>query len=102
MQKAVLEQTKKETFQGYGPYEGFEFLRKAIAEHDFAPYGVSIGLDEIFISDGAKSDVGSVCDLFSANNVIDVYKRQVHPAANHRLLPGSIILPCLLYTSRCV
>ena len=72
MQKAVLEQTKKETFQGYGPYEGFEFLRKAIAEHDFAPYGVSIGLDEIFISDGAKSDVGSVCDLFSANNVIAV------------------------------
>lgn len=72
MGKAVQEQVYKETFQGYGSYEGYEFLRKAISENDFAPYGVRVGLDEIFISDGAKSDIASVCDLFSENNKIAV------------------------------
>lgn len=55
----------RETFMGYGPYEGYPFLRDVIAENDFRSRGAEVGADEIFISDGAKSDTGSIQELFS-------------------------------------
>ncbi|MCF0175256.1 MAG: LL-diaminopimelate aminotransferase [Bacteroidales bacterium] len=66
MHKAVDEMGHAETFRGYGPEQGYEFLRKAIAEYDFAPRGVMLGTDEIFISDGAKSDCGNIGDILGA------------------------------------
>ena len=72
MHKAMEEMGKAETFRGYGPEQGYEFLREAIAEHDFRARGAEIAPDEIFVSDGAKSDCGNIGDLFSADNVVAV------------------------------
>lgn len=72
MQKAVWSMGQRETFRGYGPEQGYDFLRNAIAEHDFRGRGVEIAPDEIFVSDGAKSDCGNIGDIFSADNVIAV------------------------------
>lgn len=72
MKKAADEMGKTESFMGYGPYEGYEFLREAIVENDYAPYGADIDADEIFVSDGAKSDCGAIGDIFADNNVVAV------------------------------
>ncbi len=69
---AVEEQAQAETFHGYGPEQGYDFLRCAIVEQDFRARGVEIDKDEIFISDGAKSDCGNIGDIFSADNVVAV------------------------------
>ena len=61
-----------ETFHGYGPEQGYAFLRDAIAEHDFAARNIAIDPDEIFISDGAKSDCGNIGDIFAEDNVVAV------------------------------
>lgn len=70
--KATDEMAVKETFHGYAPDLGYEFLRKAIATNDFKARGVDIALDEIFISDGAKSDSGNIGDIFAESNIIAV------------------------------
>jgi len=72
MHKAVDEMGSADTFQGYGPYEGFDFLRQAIVNHDYAPRGVVLSKEEIFVSDGAKSDCGNIGDIFSERNVVAV------------------------------
>jgi LL-diaminopimelate aminotransferase len=64
---AVDEMGRAETFRGYPPYEGLDFLREKIAEHDFGARGIRIGADEIFISDGAKSDTANIQELFAPN-----------------------------------
>lgn len=66
---AVDEMAKKETFHGYGPYEGYEFLRESIRSY-YASNGVDLSLEEIFVSDGAKSDLGNILDIFSVDNTI--------------------------------
>lgn len=69
MQKAVAEMGVKETFRGYGPEQGYDFLHEAIARY-YAGFGVTVASDEIFVSDGAKSDCGNMTDIFSNDNVI--------------------------------
>lgn len=69
MHTAVDEMADKSTFKGYGPYEGYEFLRQAIKDY-YKAYGVDIGLDEIFVSDGAKSDLGNILDIFGVDNTV--------------------------------
>ena len=71
MQYAVLEMGKKETFKGYGPYQGYDFLRSEIKNY-YARRNVELGLDEIFVSDGAKSDVSNILDIFSKENSVMV------------------------------
>ena len=66
---AVSEMAKKETFRGYGPEQGYDFLRDAVAAY-YQNYGVSILRDEIFIGDGAKSDLGNILDLFDQDNIV--------------------------------
>ena len=70
LHKAVDEMGHAETFRGYGPEQGYAFLREAILEHDFLSRGVKLDADEIFISDGAKSDVGNFQELFGSDAVI--------------------------------
>ena len=70
--QAVDEMAEDSTFRGYGPEQGYEFLRKAIAEHDFKSRGADISSDEIFISDGAKCDTGNFQELFSNNTRIAI------------------------------
>lgn len=72
LHSAVDEMAVKETFKGYAPDLGYEFLRSAIAQHDYKARGVDIAIDEIFISDGAKSDSGNIGDIFSVDNRIAV------------------------------
>ena len=72
LHSAVDEMAKKESFRGYAPDLGYEFLRSAIAENDYKLRGAQIDIDEIFISDGAKSDSGNIGDIFSVNNRIAV------------------------------
>ena len=72
MHRAVDEMGRAETFHGYGPEQGYAFLRKAILEHDFLARGVELSIDEIFVSDGAKSDCGNIGELFSRHNVAAV------------------------------
>lgn len=69
MQKAVAEMGKKETFHGYGPEQGYDFLKEEIQKY-YARRDVKLKLDEIFISDGAKSDIGNILDLFAVDNVV--------------------------------
>lgn len=72
LHKHVDEMGPAETFHGYAPDLGYEFLRSAIVEHDYKKRGADISADEIFISDGAKSDSGNIGDIFSVDNKIAV------------------------------
>ena len=72
MHAAVNDLAAAETFHGYGPEQGYAFLRDAIAEHDFAARNIAIAPDEIFVSDGAKSDCGNIGDIFAEDNIVAV------------------------------
>ena len=72
LHKAVEEMGKAETFHGYAPDLGYEFLRNAIAENDYKARGCQIEADEIFVSDGAKSDSANIQEIFSLDNRIAV------------------------------
>lgn len=72
MHSAVDEMAAAATFHGYGPEQGYDFLRSLIAAHDYQARGVQVELDEIFVSDGAKSDCGNIGDIFSQDNVVAV------------------------------
>lgn len=72
MHKAVDEIGTPEGFKGYGPEQGYEFLRKAIVENDYKARGVEIAEDEIFVSDGAKCDCGNIVDIFAKENKVAI------------------------------
>ena len=72
MHKAVDEMAARETFQGYGPEQGYEWLRAAIAKNDFRDRGCDVADDEIFVSDGAKCDTGNILDILGAKNKIAI------------------------------
>lgn len=72
MHRAVDEMADAKTFHGYAPDLGYEFLRKAISDNDYKARGCDIGADEIFVSDGAKSDSGNIQEIFSTKNRIAV------------------------------
>ena len=69
MHSAVDDMSRQETFKGYGPYEGYDFLREAIKNY-YSTFGVKVSLNEIFVSDGAKSDLGNILDIFSKDNTV--------------------------------
>ncbi len=70
MKQASLEMGQVETFHGYGPEQGYGFLREAIAKHDYQARNIDIAADEIFVSDGAKSDVANFQELFAQDCVV--------------------------------
>ena len=72
MKKACDEMGNEETFRGYGPEQGYAFLREAIVENDYKARGIDIKVDEVFVSDGAKSDTGNIGDIFGKDNVVAV------------------------------
>ena len=72
MHRAVDELASRDTFRGYGPEQGYEFLRHAIAENDYRQRGMNIEDDEIFVSDGSKCDCGNILDIFGHQNRIAV------------------------------
>ena len=72
MHKAVDEIGTQEGFKGYGPEQGYEFLRNAIVENDYKSRGVEIEPDEVFVSDGAKCDCGNIVDIFGKDNKVAI------------------------------
>src|SRR5579864_5399658 len=101
---AADEMGRRETFRGYGPEQGYDFLRNAIAEYDYKSGGVNISPDEIFVSDGSKCDTGNVLDIFGAENVVAVTD-PVYPvyvdtnvmAGRTGAIDGSGRFACLFY-----
>ncbi|CAN5885174.1 LL-diaminopimelate aminotransferase [soil metagenome] len=72
MHEAVDEMGDRGTFKGYGPEQGYDFLRKAVADNDYQAHGLNIDADEIFISDGSKCDTGNILDIFGKGNKIAI------------------------------
>ena len=72
MHRAVEDMADAATFHGYGPEQGYSFLRDAIAATDYQSRGIGIDADEIFISDGAKSDLGNLGDIYSSDSIVAV------------------------------
>ena len=104
---AVDEMGNPDTFMGYGPEHGYEFLREAIIKGDFEPLGVELDIDEIFISDGAKCDTGNFQELFSTSSKIavtdpvytvyvdtNVMAGRTGPMKDNGMYEGLVYLPC--------
>ena len=72
MKTAIDELGHRETFKGYGPEQGYDFLRSAIAKGDYQDNGIQVEDDEIFVSDGSKCDTGNILDIFGNNNKIAI------------------------------
>lgn len=107
MHEAVDELGSRATFKGYGPPTGYEFLRKAIIENDFAPLGVDIKADEVFLSDGSKGDCGAALDILGNDNKLgitdpvypvyvdtNVMAGHTGPAGENGRFEGITYLPC--------
>jgi LL-diaminopimelate aminotransferase len=72
MHRAVDDMARAETFRGYGPEQGYDFLIRKVIEHDYHPRGIELGEDEVFISDGAKCDVGNFQEIFDTDNTVAI------------------------------
>lgn len=72
MKKAVDEMSEVGTFRGYGPEQGYDFLIEKIIANDYAPRGIQLGMDEVFVSDGAKSDTANFQEIFGVDNIMAV------------------------------
>ncbi|SDF67689.1 LL-diaminopimelate aminotransferase [Sporolituus thermophilus] len=72
LHKAVDEMGQAATFRGYGPEQGYEFLIEKIIEGDYAPRGVKLDVEEVFVSDGSKSDVGNIQEIFGIDNIVAI------------------------------
>lgn len=96
MQTAVSEMGEAATMHGYGPEQGYDFLRQAIALGDYEARGIGIRADEIFISDGAKSDLGNLGDIFSRECVVAVTDPVYPVYADTNIMAGRrlLYLPC--------
>ena len=72
MIKAAEEVATENGFKGYGPEQGYDFLREAISKNDYKDRGIDIDVSEIFVSDGAKCDCGNIVDIFSQDNIVAI------------------------------
>lgn len=72
MHKAVDEMASADTFRGYGPEQGYDFLVNKIVENDYKAYGLDIQTDEVFVSDGSKSDTGNIGDILGTDNIVAI------------------------------
>ncbi|HTH49421.1 MAG TPA: LL-diaminopimelate aminotransferase [Candidatus Limnocylindria bacterium] len=72
LHKSVEEMASRATFRGYGPEQGYDFLRSAIAQNDYRAHGLNVADDEIFVSDGSKCDCGAILDILGHRNVMAI------------------------------
>src|SRR4051812_3815583 len=107
MHRAIDELGHRETFRGYGPEQGYEFLRQKIAQHDYRQNGIEVADDEIFVSDGSKCDCGFILDILGTQNRIaitdpvypvyvdtNVMAGHTGPARRDGSYEGIVYLPC--------
>ena len=97
MHKAVDEMSRGETFRGYPPEYGYDFLLEAIRKNDYLDRGVNISTDEIFVSDGAKSDCGNIGDIIDSSNKIAICDPVYPVYIDSNVMSGRhgiILMPC--------
>ena len=96
LHKAADEMATTTTFRGYGPERGYDFLREAIVTHDFRARGIDIEADEVFVSDGAKSDIGNFQELLSPECVVAVTDPVYPVYVDSNVMAGRriVALPC--------
>src|SRR6266446_2012249 len=107
LERAAREQARAETLKGYGPYIGYEWLRADIAAHDFGTRGVKVAVDEVFVSDGGKSDSANIQEIFAPDCVValmdpvypvyadsNVMAGRSGPADESARYAGFVYLPC--------
>ncbi|MDY6380312.1 MAG: LL-diaminopimelate aminotransferase [Bacteroidales bacterium] len=97
MHRAVDELASADTFRGYGPEEGYLWLRQAIVDNDYTPRGIHVSPEEVFISDGAGSDLGNLSELFDASNSVAILEPSYPAYVDTSRMAGREIiwLPCL-------
>ena len=97
MQRAAEELAHEETFRGYCPENGYEWLRQTIIDHFFLPRGIHFHPDEVFISEGAGSDLGNLSDLFDRDNKVAIMDPTYPAYVDANIMAGREItlLPCL-------
>ena len=98
MHQAVEELTHEETFRGYGPEEGYKWLRQAVIDHEYTPRGISLEPDEVFISEGAGSDLGNLSELFLSGNKVAILDPSYPAYMDSSMMAGREILslPCTI------
>lgn len=107
LEEVAREMAHAETFKGYGPYVGYDFLRSEIAAHDFGARGVTVAVDEVFVSDGGKSDSANIQEIFADDAIValmdpvypvyadsNVMAGRSGPADPSGRYAGFVYLPC--------
>ena len=96
LHRATDEMGRQETFRGYGPEQGYAFLRQTIIENDFRPRGVELLPEEVFINDGAKSDTGNIGDILGRDNVVALTDPIYPVYRDSNMMAGRrvVALPC--------
>ncbi len=96
MHRAVEEMGNPDTFRGYGLENGYAWLRQAIIDNDYTPRGIRLDLDEVFISDGAGSDLGNLSELFDTKNTVAILDPAYPAYEDTSMMAGRPIeyLPC--------
>lgn len=98
MHRAVEELAHPETFRGYCPEEGYPWLRQTIIDNDYRPYGVELELSEVFISEGAGSDLGNLSELFSSANRVAILDPSYPAYVDSSIMAGRevVFMPCVV------
>ena len=96
MHRAVNECADGTTFRGYGPEQGYDFLIDAIIQHDFQPRSIQLDRNEVFISDGAKSDTGNIGDILAIDNIVGITDPVYPVYVDTNIMAGRTIkyIPC--------
>ena len=98
MHKAVDEMADEKTFRGYPPEQGYDFVRQIILQKDYLDRGIDLQLDEVFLSDGAKSDCGNIGDIFATDNTVaicdPVYPVYIDTNVMNGRSKNIILMPC--------
>lgn len=93
MHQAVDELAHAETFRGYGPEEGYAWLRQAVIDHEYTPRGIHLDSSEVFISEGAGSDLGNLSELFLSNNRVAILDPSYPAYQDSSMMAGREIIP---------
>lgn len=98
MHQAVDELALAETFRGYGPEEGYEWLRQAVIGNEYTPRGIDLDIEEVFISEGAGSDLGNLSELFLSHNTVAILDPSYPAYMDSSMMAGRevISLPCTI------
>ena len=93
MHKAVDELAHAETFRGYGPEEGYEWLRQAVIDNEYTPRGIDLDIEEVFISEGAGSDLGNLSELFLSQNTVALLDPSYPAYMDSSMMAGREVIP---------